>query len=60
MIKILKKSKIKLAIKSNLYKFSDRNIKNTIFKKLLKFLKTPIGTIIDYLKLFNELKEELY
>lgn len=49
-------------LKSNLYKFSDRNIKNTIFKKLVKleFLKVPKRTITDFLKLFNELKEDLY
>jgi len=47
-------------LKRNLYKFSDRNIKNTIYKKLVKleFLKAPKGTITDFLKRFNELKEE--
>ena len=49
-------------LKSNLYKFSNRNIKHTIFKKLIKleFFKAPKGTITVLLKLFNELKEELY
>jgi len=49
-------------LKSNLYKFSNRNIKNTIFRKLIKleFIKASKGKLTDYLKLFNELKEELY
>ena len=49
-------------LKSNLYKFSNRNIKDTILKKLVKleFLKVPKRTITDSLKLFIELKEELY
>ena len=49
-------------LKRNLYKFSNRNIKDTIYKKLVKleFLKTLKGTITDFLKLFIELKEELY
>ena len=49
-------------LKSNLYKFSDRNIMDTIFNKLIKleFLKAPKRTITDFLKLFIELKEELY
>ena len=49
-------------IKSNLYKFSNRSTKDTIFKKLIKleFLSAPKGIITDLLKLFNELEEELY
>ena len=57
------KNKLYLCLlNGNLYKFSDRNIKNTIFKKLvkLKFLTTPKETIIDHLIFFIKLKEELY
>ena len=48
--------------KSNLYKFSDRSIMDTVCKKLitLEFLKPPIRTISDFLRLSIELKEELY
>ena len=49
-------------LKSNLYKFSNRNIMNTIFRKLIKleFRKVQKRTIPNFLKLFIELKEELY
>jgi len=49
-------------IRSNLYKVSNRNINYTIFWKLKEHQipKVPKGTIADFLKLFNELIEELY
>ena len=49
-------------LRSNLYRILDKSIKAPIVRKLIKFeiLKAPKGTFSEFVRLFNDLKEELY
>ena len=49
-------------LRKNLYKVSNRSIKDAIFWKLIKLeiTKTPKGAIANFLKLITKLIEELY
>ncbi len=49
-------------LRNNLYRILDKFIKDTVVRELIKLeiLKAPKGTFSEFVRLFNDLKEELH